>query len=290
MDTKIGIIIVTYNRLDCLKKCLGALYNLEKLYSKIYIINNNSTDGTEEYLSNINQSEVKINCCTLNENLGGSYGFWYGMKIAIEDGMDFIWGMDDDAYPQKGSLHAILEACNSFDMNNTALWSNSHSHFNNSSLDKIQLINSWTFVGFFISSTLIRRIGLPRNDLFIFFDDKEYANRIIKSGASIYKINDSIIIHEGALNITNNDQYVTRKFMGKNYSLQLLPSWKWYYLIRNKILISENLNDKVKAIRFGLIMIIKSFIIRYGKTKIMIQALIHGIIGVSGKKVDPSIG
>ena len=46
----ICVVIVTYNRIDKLKKSLKLYSNQEYLPSCIIVVNNNSTDGTKEYL------------------------------------------------------------------------------------------------------------------------------------------------------------------------------------------------------------------------------------------------
>ena len=45
-------VVVTYNRLQLLKECIEALLN-SSVKSDILIINNNSSDGTYEFLNNI---------------------------------------------------------------------------------------------------------------------------------------------------------------------------------------------------------------------------------------------
>lgn len=49
---KICATIVTYNRKDCLDKLLNALLNQTYPIDKILIFDNNSSDGTVDYLAN----------------------------------------------------------------------------------------------------------------------------------------------------------------------------------------------------------------------------------------------
>ena len=75
---KLGVVIVTYNRLELLKECITACINQKEEFQKILIINNASTDGTKEYLENLQYSNLEI--INSNKNLGGSGGFWLGIK------------------------------------------------------------------------------------------------------------------------------------------------------------------------------------------------------------------
>ena len=57
---KINCVIVTYNRLSLLKECISALKNQTYKINKIYIINNNSTDGTSDYLQ---ETDCRFSVC-----------------------------------------------------------------------------------------------------------------------------------------------------------------------------------------------------------------------------------
>lgn len=48
---KIIAVVVTYNRINCLKKLLKALKKQTVKLETIIVVNNDSTDGTREYLS-----------------------------------------------------------------------------------------------------------------------------------------------------------------------------------------------------------------------------------------------
>ena len=50
MEKKVGVIIVTYNRLNCLKKLLQGLEQLTYPIEKILVFDNNSTDNTVDHL------------------------------------------------------------------------------------------------------------------------------------------------------------------------------------------------------------------------------------------------
>jgi rhamnopyranosyl-N-acetylglucosaminyl-diphospho-decaprenol beta-1,3/1,4-galactofuranosyltransferase len=48
---KIIAVIVTFNRLSLLKKCISAVTQQSRKPDEIIVINNGSTDGTESWLS-----------------------------------------------------------------------------------------------------------------------------------------------------------------------------------------------------------------------------------------------
>ena len=105
----IAAIVVTYNRKVLLRECLQALLNQESTEMDIILIDNCSTDGTQEYISDILQND-HVKLYRTETNIGGAGGFNYGMKIAVSLGYDYLWLMDDDSIPEKKALQSIWKA------------------------------------------------------------------------------------------------------------------------------------------------------------------------------------
>ncbi len=94
-DSKVDVVVVTFNRLKLLKECINALLAQGDSLSHIFVIDNKSTDGTGEFLTNIRNEKIIYE--TLSENIGGAAGFEYGVGKAMSEGSgDYIWIMDDD--------------------------------------------------------------------------------------------------------------------------------------------------------------------------------------------------
>ena len=279
---KIGIIVVTFNRLDCLKKNIEALNKLSipnDYETTTYIVNNASNDGTTEWLEGIKNNNIEI--INLESNTGGSGGFFTGMKYAVENGMDYIWGMDDDAYPESEALEEIINVMKIQD-ENAGYWSNCNKDSEFEGLYK--KVEHWMFVGFFISSEIIRKIGYPRKEFFIYFDDVEYGRRIIKNGYDIYKVKNSIINHQDA--VSNNYE---GKIFNKKIHIPKLPDWKMYYFVRNGLLMyKKNEKEYWKRAYIDMIkLIFKIIIIKPSQLKIVLKGFLHGIIRKSGKIISP---
>lgn len=125
-------IIVTYNRLSLLQECLmGIKSGREK--SDILLIDNNSDDGTYEYIKSLKEIEVdekiksnmkKFNVLNdiktykltndiniyykrLKENTGGAGGYNMGVKIASYLPYKYLWFMDDDTIVNAGTLYNL---------------------------------------------------------------------------------------------------------------------------------------------------------------------------------------
>lgn len=79
MKYKIAAVVVTFNRLELLKKCVESLRNQTHKLDEILIINNSSTDGTLDWLNQQNDLTV-----ISQENSGSAGGQFTGIKTAYE--------------------------------------------------------------------------------------------------------------------------------------------------------------------------------------------------------------
>ncbi|HGX8739230.1 TPA: glycosyltransferase [Escherichia coli] len=71
MNKEVIAVIVTYNRKALLLKVIDAVINQSYPLKKILIIDNNSTDGTEMFISNRLSDVVKYK--NTGDNLGGGW-------------------------------------------------------------------------------------------------------------------------------------------------------------------------------------------------------------------------
>ena len=103
---KIGVVLVTYNRLEKLKIALKSYEEQTVLPKYILVVNNNSNDGTKEYLENWAKDNSKIEKIVVNldKNTGGSGGFYEGLKNSLELDAEWVWVADDDAYPKENAF------------------------------------------------------------------------------------------------------------------------------------------------------------------------------------------
>lgn len=222
IQKRVAAVVVTYNRLDLLKECLAALLN-QSVECDVVLINNNSTDKTEEYIKEL--SNPKILYYNTGENLGGAGGFAYGIEKAIQMNYDYIWIMDDDSIADRDGLKSLLDKAEKLDNNfsflcSMVLWTNKKacimnipaydftSNFNYEFLlkDRLLPIASCSFVGCFVNMRIAEKEALPIKEFFIYGDDIEYTKRLKKHNDA-YLDTDSIIIHKTKNNAGTNIVY-----------------------------------------------------------------------------------
>lgn len=191
MEFKYGIVIVTYNRINLLKECVEHCINQTCQPSQIIIIDNCSTDGTKEYLANLTSNQININVVHLEQNSGGAGGFYRGIKEAIETDIDWVMLIDDDAIldydcmenmnpmncKEKSEAYAcVVESQKRIDLDHRR---NEKTAITLEAYNKREFECQYaSFCGLMISTSLVKKIGFPEKDYFIWFDDTEYCMRI----------------------------------------------------------------------------------------------------------------
>lgn len=219
MSKTIAAIVVTYNRKQLLLENINALLNQTiKDRITIIVIDNNSTDETYECLVPFIEKKSIIYINT-GKNLGGAGGFQFGMKHAVEQGFDFVWLMDDDCIPCNISAEKLLDAYYSVDGNcgflsSKVLWRDESictmnvpratMYKNVTDFDSLMVpCVMASFVSFFLASNIVKEIGLPIKEFYIWTDDWEYTRRISRK-YPCYLVNDSVVIHKSNSNIGAN--------------------------------------------------------------------------------------
>lgn len=100
---KILAAIITFNRLELLKRCYEHLKIQSHKVDQILVINNSSTDQTESYLNNNNIKYIT------QDNNGSASGWFACIEYAKNNNFDYIWLMDDDGYPEKNALKYLID-------------------------------------------------------------------------------------------------------------------------------------------------------------------------------------
>ena len=211
MKNRTVAVVVTYNRKDLLKKCIDSLLKQEGESCDIIIVDNASTDGTADFVRcQYNVPEVLY--MNTGANLGGAGGFQYGVKKAVLMGYDYVWLMDDDTLPEKTALNRLLEVNRELNgkwgfLSSVAYWTdgsicrmniqkkNIYKHIGEEEYNKkYSFVKMCSFVSLLVKADVIREIGLPIGEYFIWTDDYEYTGRI-SSKYPCYMVSESKVVH-----------------------------------------------------------------------------------------------
>ena len=240
---KITAVVVTYNRKELLKRVIGCLKDIPAL-SSIVVVNNGSTDGTDQWLAK--QTGIEV---ITQSNVGGSGGFYTGIKHAYEDGADWIWCMDDDVFPEPDCLSELLKValkqeaiaaqpsigilcprriqtgevfvneCRKIDTTHT--FASMHQGRLTADVKEPVDIEGMVFEGPLIRREVVESIGFPNKDLFIFYDDTDYSLRAVRAGFRVVYVPDAIMQKE---KFFSDDTWAEK---------QKKKKWKRRYQVRN---------------------------------------------------------
>ncbi|MCM1466816.1 MAG: glycosyltransferase [Alistipes sp.] len=260
-------VIVTYNRLEKLKKALAAYDKLSKLPDCMIIVDNGSTDGTKEYLRSWQQDrsffEKKV--ISLNKNTGGSGGFYEGIKQGCQTGCQWIWVADDDAYPQEDCFEILAEhlkagvaaACarvNTADGIDT--WHRRRlkkgwfvireERINEKEYHQVFELDLFSYVGTMLSTEALKDAGMPEKDFFINYDDTEHSMRMRRQG-KILCVPSAVVYHDS--------RGVTADTL----------LWKKFYAVRNKLYSYKKHFGRKYAYILSLFYWLKAFVIMIKK-------------------------
>lgn len=253
MKERILTIIVTYNRLELLKECVAAVI-AQTVSTDVLIVNNCSTDNTEDYLNNITYKNVKS--IKTKKNIGGAGGFSVGVKYAIKKGYKYALLMDDDTIAENNVIESY---CNKAEyLNDEFSFMSCITKWTDGSLCNMNvqtLDNEWknryltlehglipaktaTFVSYFVNLNVAQKVGLPIKDFFIYADDWEYSLRLGKE-------------KQGFLNV---DCFVTHK-MGSNLNADIstCPEERidrCFYDLRNHLYVLRKYGTKREKIGY----------------------------------------
>lgn len=255
----LDIAIVTYNRLEKLKKTLLHYEQQTSAFRNLIIVNNCSTDGTSEFLKEYcSQEHYKFQTVLINtdENLGGSGGFYLGQKKALELNADWVMVADDDAYAapdmveqfynfiehhDSSRISAVCAVVHNIDgsicdyhrrrvtltsTKGKGLLNKISLDYNSAPVDISEYekeyfkIDLLSYVGAFLNVIALHKIGLVNDKYFIYCDDSEHSFRLQKFG-DIVVVPNMIITHEGGAEGKNNNNVII--------------TWVEYYMTRNHI-------------------------------------------------------
>lgn len=267
MAIKLACVVVTYNRLEKLKRTLAAYARQKKQPDYLIVVNNCSTDGTEEFLDSWKQSQtgMKIVIMNLQENQGGSGGFYLGSQKALDLGAEWVWFADDDAYPEPEALEILTKKLKEWNQKPEvaavcgSIWEGgkiSLGHrkryqagfweFKQVPVPETEYqqpefeLQLFSYVGAVVKAKILQQVGLCEKDYFIYWDDTEHSYRISKTGKILclpaVKVNHDIrpeFADDGKIRVDWRFYYMERNFyafLKKHYPIAYRLQWNREYL------------------------------------------------------------
>ena len=255
---RILAVVVTHNRSSLLDRCLKALKFQSTKPDLILVINNGSTDDTDEVIARHGVLQIK------QDNIGSAGGWHTGIQYFSKNKFDACWLMDDDGFPESSALENLklnlrdTDSCISscvmkennrsefvFPMprlnalNNPILFGFKRKYYNLNEINNLNLDSypyAHLFNGALIVAKSVEAIGNINKDYFIMGDEVDYFYRL-KTVGNVRTIFSAIHYHPDV----SKRQYSNDKI---------------YYLLKNTIINHNKYFDKAMIRNACLILVV----------------------------------
>gem|GEM_PF-3180672 len=199
---KADIIIPCYNQLEYTKRCLWALAAHTDELCEWFIIDNGSTDGTAEYLSEFEDEDIGIHIITNDANLG--FARAVNMGILAGDSPYVVLLNNDTEVPQ-GWLTVLIEAMEADPrigamgvLSTAKMQETWEGRFNPRG---VRVFAQYRLGQLPYSCVILRReaiddVGLLDEGFFLYGEDDDYNIRLIRAGWSLALHTDITVKHE----------------------------------------------------------------------------------------------
>lgn len=100
---RVLVIIVAYNGMQWLERCLGSVY----ADADLFVLDNDSTDGSADFVASRFPRAKLVRSA---ENLGFSKANNLGFEWALKKNYDYVYLLNQDAWLEEGALEKLLAA------------------------------------------------------------------------------------------------------------------------------------------------------------------------------------
>ncbi|WP_127127380.1 glycosyltransferase [Pseudoflavitalea rhizosphaerae] len=281
MQSHVCAIMVTYNRLQVLQRSLQHVLRQTVQPSLIVIIDNNSDDGTGDYLASLSDKK-NIHSIRLEDNAGPAGGIAVGMAYGLAGkSFDYFWVLDDDTFYAPQALEELLHyiQSNHFDM--LGLKGANIRFGKKVPLPGMAVVEPAAYAmidGAIIKTSVVEKVGIVDERFFMMCEDHEYSIRLHFHG---YRVG---VLHNGT------DE---RLLLGGQAGFTRSSLWRGYYSARNHLLIIRQYFSIMNLLGYFYLQIklLAAAAIyapdRMKRTRLRLTGIWHGLMGKTGKTLDP---
>lgn len=254
--TVVDAVVVTYDRRDLLLACLEALAGQTEPVRRVLVVDNASTDGSEAHVAAHRPAGLVVDWLRLPRNGGGAEGFHAGVAAARAGDAGWLWLMDDDCAPAPDALERLLASPRAQDPGVAMLaplvvtpegaamplnrgwlrrrWLRSPlvglapEHVAGGEVE----LHFASLVGPLVRAEAARAVDPPRRDMFIWFDDLEWCDRL-RSVGTLWLVPEARIAHADPRPLDSLTLPALLREFARGYPFA--QRWKRVYGLRNML-------------------------------------------------------
>jgi GT2 family glycosyltransferase len=175
-DERVIAVVVTYRRDDLLRACVEAILGQTRPPELVLVVDNDAMAR-----ASLGERE-RLEILEPGENLGPAGGYALGFREALTRGATHVWAVDDDNEPARDCLERLVGARAEVAV-----------PFQRKPSGPVGYPPSWN--GPLFAAGAIRAVGFPREDLWYWAEDTEYATRLRLAGRRRTPVPDAEILH-----------------------------------------------------------------------------------------------
>ena len=258
---KTAFVILSYRNVKDTVECINSILSIKTPRDEFAIILIDNSEDEEQSINAIKKS-AKVDFAISTSNNGYSHGNNAGIKVAYDNGFDYICVINNDTIVTPNFLDELLSVIDEkksaaalvapliYTYSDKKIWS-SGGHYNAfranyvMSNEPIQSTSEAEFVNgccILFSRRLIDVIGYMDEDYFMYNEDADWCSKIAAAGLKNYVAPKSIIYHKVSIS------------SGTNSPFQL------YYLYKNRFLFIRKNKKGYKKLSAYIMNFIQAFI------------------------------
>lgn len=267
---EVAIVIVNWNSYKDTYECLCSLELLEYKKFTVYLVDNDSKDGSFEKLKLDYKNEkfpFIVRFIKNKSNLGFAGGNNKAIHVARQEGIDYIWMLNNDTVVTSSTLTHLVQKLESdkkigivgskiFYHSSNKIWfaggkfnsfigKPEHIGINkedNQHLNQLNEVDYITGCSLLFDTKIIDYVGLMSEDYFLYYEETDWNIRVRKNGWKIVIEPKSIVFHKVSMSSGGNEN---------------ISPYFAYYDIRNSYIVIKRNYSKIKAIMAYIYSIIK---------------------------------
>ena len=230
---KVLVIVVTFNGMKWLDRCLGSVRSSETP-ADLYVVDNASADGSADFVEREYPEAVLVRN---SENLGFTQANNVGFRYALESGYDFAYLLNQDAWIFPSTLRDLLKASDE----KSAILSPEQKAADGVSYDKLfekNVLSKITSIDgsvprvmaahWLVNLGILRKIGLF-NPLFpIYGQDDNLCDRARYMGYKVRVVQGVSAIHDRLYRVEPLERIVYRNFFTSSLVRLADPSRSYF--------------------------------------------------------------
>ena len=244
MEKKISVILVNYNGKEYNDKCIASI--LGSTISgqiQVIVVDNASTDDSLAMLQKKWGANEQVTILTLDENYGFSKANNEGIRLAMEQGMEYFLLLNNDTEIEPDTIEHMLSCQQEkkaivvpkvmYADKRDTIWCAGGSFspivrkpiqrgLNQIDKGQFHVSEECQFANgcaLLLSKEIINEIGFLDERFFLYYEDTEYSMRAIENGIKIWYCAEAVVYHKVNGSTKGNEKPANAYYISRNWLL-----------------------------------------------------------------------